>query len=132
MTEISRKRFFSGLDSEKRYAYCRALRVGDRVHVSGSTALVSGGGVAESQENDAHAQSSEALRRIADALRNFGLSLSHVVAVRGYLTGPEHVEGYLKAHAEAFSDAPPASTMVGTSFLADPALVVEIEVEATV
>lgn len=130
MTEISRERFFSGLDSEKRYAYCRAMRVGDRVHVSGSTALISGGGVAEGHENNAYAQSTEALARIAAALGHFGLGLSHVVAVRGYLTGPECAEGYLKAHAEAFSGSPPASTMVGTSFLADPALVVEIEVEA--
>ena len=126
----SRERFFSGLDSEKRYGYCRALRVGDRVYVSGSTALVSGGGVAEGHENNAYGQSAEAFARIETALKQFDLSLAHVVAVRGYLTGPEHAEGYLKAHAEAFSEAPPASSMVGTSFLADPTLVVEIEVEA--
>lgn len=130
MTVSTRERFFSGLDSEKRYAYCRALRVGDRVYVSGSTALVSGGGVAEGHEDNAYGQSAEAFERIGSALEQFDLSLAHVVAVRGYLTGPEHAEGYLKAHAEAFSEAPPASSMVGTSFLADPALVVEIEVEA--
>ncbi len=132
MTNTEHMRFFSGLDSEKRFAYCRALRAGDRIYVSGSTALVSGGGVADGHENNGYGQSAEAFARIASALEHFGADLSHVVAVRGYLTEARHMEGYLKAHAEAFAAAPPVSTMVGTSFLADPALVVEIEVEAAV
>lgn len=130
MPTTERDRFFSGLESEKRFAYCRAIRAGDRILVSGSTALVSGGGVAAGHEENGYEQSAEAFRRIATALRHFDADLSHVVAVRGYLTEARHVEGYLKAHAEAFAAAPPASTMVGTPFLADPALVVEIEVEA--
>ncbi len=125
-------RYFSGLDSEKRFAYCRAIRAGDRIHVSGSTALVSSGGVAAGQVDNAYAQSAEALARIETALAYFGAALSDVVLVRTYLTDVKHVPGYLKAHAESFASAPPAATMVGTPFLADAALVVEIEVEAVV
>lgn len=126
----TRQHFFSGLDSERSYGYCRAVRVADRAFVSGSTALESGGAVAASNKGSAYAQSAEALRRIDHALKELGLSLDHAVAIRAYVTDARHIAGYLKAHREFLGEVYPAATLVGTPFLAHPDLVVEIEVEA--
>lgn len=125
-----RRQVFSGLDSERAYGYCRAVRVGDRAFVSGSTALESGGTVRPEIKGDGYGQSAEAFRRISAALVQVELSIAHVVAVRAYVTDPRHIAGYLRAHKEALGDVSPAATLVGTPFLAHPDLVVEIEVEA--
>jgi enamine deaminase RidA (YjgF/YER057c/UK114 family) len=127
---ITRQHFFSGLDSERSYGYCRAVRAGDRAFVSGSTALESGGAVAPAYKGNAYAQSAEAFRRIDLALRELGLSIGHAVAVRAYVTDPRHIAGYLQAHREFLGEVYPAATLVGTPFLAHPDLLVEIEVEA--
>jgi enamine deaminase RidA (YjgF/YER057c/UK114 family) len=125
-----RERFFSGLDSERTNGYCRAVRVGDRVWVSGSTALDSGGGVAAHRRDNAYEQSVEAFTRIAKALKHYGLDLNHAVCSRAYVTQARHIAGYLQAHRLFLGDALPAATLVGTPFLAHPDLVVEIEIEA--
>lgn len=125
-----RQHFFSGLDSERNFGYCRALRVGDRACVSGSTALESGGMVAEANKGNAYGQSAEAFRRIDHALAELGLSIAHAVAVRAYVTDARHIAGYLQAHREFLGQVFPAATLVGTPFLAHPDLLVEIEVEA--
>jgi enamine deaminase RidA (YjgF/YER057c/UK114 family) len=126
----TRQYFFSALDSERTYGYCRAVRVGDRVFVSGSTALESGGAVSPAHLGNAHLQSAEAFRRIDHALKELALSLGHVVAVRTYVTDVRHIAGYLQAHREFLGQIHPAATLVGTPFLAHPDLLVEIEVEA--
>ncbi|MBM3405887.1 MAG: RidA family protein [Betaproteobacteria bacterium] len=126
----AKEHFFSGLDSERAWGYCRAVRVGDRVWVSGSTALETGGSVAEHRVNDAYEQSAEAFRRIGAALTHFGLGFGHTVCIRAYVTAPAHIAGYLRAHREFLGDTCPAATLVGTPFLAHPQLVVEVEVEA--
>ena len=125
-----RQYIFTGLDSERATGYCRAVRVGERACVSGTTALESGGVVPPSLKGNGYGQSAEAFRRIGAALEQVGLSLAHVVAVRAYLTDPRHIAGYLQAHREAIGSATPAATLVGTPFLAHSDLVVEIEVEA--
>ena len=125
-----RHHYFSGLDSERRVGYCRAVRVGHQVWVSGSTALESGGGVLEARRDNAFEQASEAFRRIAAALEGFELGLANVVVVRAYLTEARHIEGYLRAHQIHLGSVCPAATLVGTPFLAHTDLVVEIEVEA--
>jgi len=126
----TRQHFFSGLDSERSYGYCRAVRVGDRIFVSGSTALESGGTVAMAHLGNAYLQSVEAFRRIDHALKELALSTGHVVAVRAYVTDVRHVAGYLQAHREFLGQVYPAATLVGTPFLAHPDLLIEIEVEA--
>jgi enamine deaminase RidA (YjgF/YER057c/UK114 family) len=125
-----RQNFFSGLDSERHYGYCRAVRVADRCWVSGSTALESGGAVAADRKGNAYEQSAEAFRRIDHALKELSLTLPHVVSVRAYVTDVRHIAGYLQAHREFLGQVFPAATLVGTPFLAHPDLVVEIEVEA--
>lgn len=126
----TRQHFFSGLDSERAYGYCRAVRVADRALVSGSTALESGGTVARAHLGNAYEQSVQAFRRIDHALKELDLSLGHIVVVRAYVTDVRHITGYLQAHREFLGKVYPAATLVGTPFLAHPDLLVEIEVEA--
>ena len=105
--------------------------MGDRVWVSGSTALESGGGVAIHRRDNAYEQSAEAFRRIAQALEHFELGLDNAVCLRAYVTETKHIAGYLEAHRQFLAKAVPAATLVGTPFLAHPDLVVEIEIEAS-
>jgi enamine deaminase RidA (YjgF/YER057c/UK114 family) len=125
-----RERHFMGLATEKSYGYCRAIKADGRVWVSGTTALAAAGGVLPEHRGDAYAQSREAFSRIAAALAHFGLGIGHVVAIRAYMTRPEAMSGFLKAHAEVLGPVQPASTMVGTPFLIHADLLVEIEAEA--
>lgn len=125
-----RDRFSLGLVTEEKFGYCRAVRVGDRVWVSGTTALQNAGGVLPAQRGDAYAQGMECFARIGQALAHFGLGMQHIVAVRAFVTAAEHMPGFLRAHAEALRDVRPASTAVGTPFLVHPDLLVEIEAEA--
>lgn len=101
--------------------YSRAVRAGDRVLVSGTTAAGDG----------AYAQAKAALAVIAWALRELGAGPEHVVRTRMYLADIERDwEAVGRAHAEMFGAHPPATTMVQVARLIDPALLVEIEAEA--
>ncbi len=125
--ELSRKG--SGGPWEERVGYSRVVRGGDSVWVSGCTgveadgSLVSGGAGPEAEQ---------ALRNVAAALEQVGASLSDVVRTRIYLTRMEDWETVGVVHGEVFADARPATTMLGVAALIDPAMSVEIEVDAYV
>lgn len=125
-----RERSLSGLSNEDAYGYCRAVRVRDRVVVSGMTATVPGGAVAPEHAGDTYAQAKESLRRIGEALASFGLGFEHVVKTTVFFTDRDAVADVVKAHGEVFGDTKPASTAVGVSGLFSPAALVEIEAEA--
>jgi len=129
-TPTPRERSFSGLPNEDAYGFCRAVKVGDRVVVSGTTATVSGGGVAPEHAGDTYAQAKEALRRIGEVLDGFGLSFEHVVKTTVFFTDRDAVADVIKAHGEVFGGTKPASTAVGVSGLFSPVALVEIEAEA--
>ena len=109
-----------------RFGYCRAIRVGDRVLVSGTAPVWPDG----SCDPDPRAQARRCLEIIVGALREAGAEPEHVVRTRMYVTSAEIGEAVGRAHAEVFADAPPASTMVVISGLLDPRFKVEIEAEA--
>ena len=125
-----RRRISSGGAWEDVVGYSRAVRVGDLVVVAGTTAAADGGGAVGG--DDAAAQTREALRRIALALEQAGASLDDVVRTRLYVTDMDRWAEVVRVHERVVAAVRPAATLVEVSRLIDPALLVEIEVDAVV
>ena len=125
----NRKQVFTGSPWEPVVGYCRAIRIGNRVEVAGTTAMK---GDQVIGEGDAYLQSKQALATIEDALREVGATLSDVVRTRMFVTDISQWEAIGRAHGEAFRDICPVATMVEVKALIDPRLLVEIEAEAVI
>lgn len=125
MTE--RLRVSTGSPWEPIVGYSRAIRVGNRVDVAGSTAIRNGEIVGI---GDAYAQTVCALEIIRDALERVGAKMSDVVRTRMFVTDITRWEEIGKAHGEFFRDIRPVATMVEVKALIEPDLLVEIEAEA--
>jgi enamine deaminase RidA (YjgF/YER057c/UK114 family) len=123
-----RQRISSGSEFEDRIGFSRAVRVGDRVVVSGTAPIWPDG----SCDPDPEAQARRCLEIILAALREAGAGPEHVVRTRMYVTDRADGEAVGRAHAEAFGDVRPAATMVVVTGLLDPRWKVEIEAEALV
>ncbi|QDS32760.1 RidA family protein [Brevibacillus brevis] len=126
---MNRKKVFTGSPWEPVVGYCRAIRIGDRIEVAGTTAMKDGEVVGV---GDAYAQTRFILETIEKALRELDADLSHVVRTRMFVTDISKWEEIGKAHGEFFREIQPAATMVEVRALIDPRLLVEIEVEAIV
>jgi enamine deaminase RidA (YjgF/YER057c/UK114 family) len=118
----------SGGKYEPIIGYSRAVRAGDWVHVAGSTAARPDGSVAG--PGDAYAQTIAALLTIERALAGAGATMADVVRTRMFVTDIGRWEEFGRAHGEVFRDIRPAATMVEVTRLIDPAMLVEIEVDA--
>ncbi len=126
---MSVQRTFSNAVWEKQVGYCRALRAGDRIVVTG-TAPVDASGSGVHAPGDAYGQARRCLELIESAIGELGAKREHIVRTRMFVTDIERWAEFGRAHAEFFADHPPATTMVEVSRLIDPAMLIEIEAEA--
>lgn len=127
---MERQRVSTGTEWEPRVGYSRAVRVGDRILVSGTTATDEDGDPVA--PGDPGAQTRRALEIVVDAVEEAGGRREDVVRTRMFVTDADDWETVGEVHGEFFDDVRPASTMVEVSGLVGPEYVVEVEAEAVV
>lgn len=125
-----RKTISSGAPWEARLGYCRAVRTGPHISVSGTAPVGPDGKVIG--VGDPYTQAQRCIEIIAAALAEAGAGLEHVVRTRMFVTDISQWEAIGRAHGEAFGDIRPATSMVEVSTLIDPDMLVEIEADAFV
>lgn len=123
---MTRRNFGSGYSFEETYGYSRAVRVGDHVYVSGTTAR------GEALVEDAYVQASAILSLIEAALADAGAQMRHVVRTVVYVTDLAFQDAITRAHGEVFGSIRPASTLVQVVALTPNIARVEIEATAVV
>ena len=123
-----REKFASGAKWESIVGYSRAVRVGDRIYVTGTTATDENNNIVGT--GDAYAQAVQCIKNIERALKHFNAGLENIVRTRMFVTDISRWEEYGRAHGEYFRDIMPATTMVEVSRLIDPNMLIEIEADA--
>lgn len=123
-----RQRYSSGTKWEPIVGYSRAVRVGSRIYVTGTTATDENGNIIG--KGDAYAQTVQIIKNLEKALKALGAGLENVVRTRMFVTDISRWEEIGRAHGEFFREIMPATTMVEVSKLIDPDMLVEIEADA--
>jgi enamine deaminase RidA (YjgF/YER057c/UK114 family) len=123
-----RQRVRSGSPFESKVGFSRAVRVGDRVLVSGTAPVWPDG----SCDPDPEVQAARCLEIVVDALREAGAEPEHVVRTRMFIVDPDDQDAVARAHHAVFADIAPAASMIVVAGLLDPRWKVEIEAEAII
>lgn len=123
-----REKYSSGVKWEKIVGYSRAVKVGSRIYVTGTTATDENSNVVGI--GDAYAQTVQTIKNIEKALKALGASLENVVRTRMFVTDISRWEEYGRAHGEFFREIMPATTMVEVARLIDSEMLIEIEADA--
>ncbi len=126
----ARTRVHTGAPWETVVGYCRALRVGDRIFVTGTASVADDGNVFA--PGDPFGQAQRCLQIIESALRELGGAMSDVVRTRMFVTDISHWEAFGAAHGKVFAAHPPTTSMVEVSRLINPEFLIEIEADAIV
>lgn len=118
----------SGAKWENIVGYSRAVKVDNRVYLTGTTAVDERGEIVG--ENDGYAQTVQVIRNIERALLQAGATLKNVVRTRMFVTDISRWEEFGRAHREFFGEIRPCATMIEVRALIDPRMLIEIEAEA--
>jgi enamine deaminase RidA (YjgF/YER057c/UK114 family) len=119
----------SGTPWEDKVGYCRAVRIGNIIEISGTTSV---DGDSLIGKDDLYSQTKFIILKIEKALQNAGAELTDVVRTRMYVTDISKWEEAAKAHAEFFGTIKPVTTLVEVSRLIDPDMLIEIEASAVI
>jgi enamine deaminase RidA (YjgF/YER057c/UK114 family) len=127
---VKRQLFATHTEWEPFIGYSRAVRVGDHIFVSGTTATNALGAIAA--PGDAYAQTIQVLENLRVVLERAGASMADVVRTRMFVTDISRWKEYGRAHGEYFRDVRPATSMLEVKALIDPFMMIEIEADALV
>ena len=122
------QRTFTGAPWEAKVGYCRALRAGNLVFVTGTAPVNDDGSTFA--PGDAYAQAKKCFAIIETALGKLDAGLANVVRTRMLVTDISRWEDFGRAHGEVFAAHPPCTTMVEVKALIDPEMLIEVEVDA--
>lgn len=122
------KRTFSGSPWEPKIGYCRAIRAGQHIYVTGTAPVGDNGAVVA--PGDPYAQTKRCFEIIEKALKNLGAEMKDIVRTRMYVSDVTKWQEYGRAHGEFFAKHPPATTIVEVKSLIDPLMMIEVEADA--